>query len=215
MKDSLKSRRPQERGLTLLEVIIVIGVLVMMMGLGLSGLNRLSSVQLRTQTNSLASAMRHAYNRSVAEGLYMRMVFDLDADKYWLEASAEPVFLDQSENGEGWRPDDEKVFDDENEPKKRQGNFKKMVTDVTMESGIEISGVLTLGDEDPTESGRATVHFFPNGFVEPAMIYTSDGEESFYTLTVHPLTGQIARVPGRQSPDENFGQPDETEEEGS
>ena len=105
----MKSRRPQERGLTLLEVIIVIGVLVMMMGLGLSGLNRLSSVQLRTQTNSLASAMRHAYNRSVAEGLYMRMVFDLDADKYWLEASAEPVFLDQSENGEGWRPDDEKA----------------------------------------------------------------------------------------------------------
>ena len=72
-------RRPSPRGLTLLEILVVIGILVLIMGLAVSGFGRIGGVRLRNETNKVAAAIRHAFNRSVSLGLYMRMVVDLDS----------------------------------------------------------------------------------------------------------------------------------------
>ena len=46
------------------------------------------------------------------------------------------------------------------------------------------------------------------------MIYTTDGKDNFFTLTVNPMTGRVKRYAGRVDPDRNFGEPDQIEEEG-
>ena len=84
---TIRSHRRAQRGLTLLEVMITIGVLVLMMGVVVSSFGNLKSTELRTQTNKLAAAVRHTYNRAVANGLYMRLVVDISGDSYWVEAS--------------------------------------------------------------------------------------------------------------------------------
>lgn len=212
--DTKRGRYRFNRGITLLELLIVIGVIVLMMGIGISGLNRLSSVQLRTQTNRLAAAIRHAYNRAVAEGLYVRMSLYIDADRYSVEASSTPVFIDKDrqETAED-EAKDQRRLDDEDAPPPPP-KYAPVIPDITMQQGIGIDGVLTSGQADVFESGVAYIHFFPNGFVEPALIYTTDGGGDYYTLIINPLTGKVRREAGKMDPDNSFGEPDRVEEEG-
>lgn len=211
-------RRHHQRGLTLLELMIVISVVMMVMGLGVAGLDRMSSVQLRTQTNKLAAAIRHAYNRSSAHGLYVRMVFDLDAEQYWAEASAVPMFLPSKKLEEGDEADKEQELEEEKDgkPLKRRAKYQRdgVIPLVKLIRGIGIDGVLTTSQKDVFEHGKAYIHFFPNGFVEPALIYMTDGDGTYYTLIISPMTGKVTRKVGKVDADREFGEPDKIEEEG-
>ncbi|MEZ4467519.1 MAG: hypothetical protein R3F43_24510 [bacterium] len=200
----------------------MLGVLVLMTGIGISSFGALKGTQLRTQTNRLAAAVRHTFNRAVATGLYMRLVVDIDADSYWVEASATPQFLSTEKLKEGEdaeaaaREKAEKERDEDAPPAPSRERYQEdgVIPRVTMERGIGIDGVYTSGQDDVFRGGKAYVHFFPNGFVEPAMIYTTDGDEAFFTLIVQPLTGKVTRKPGKVDPDRDFGRPEREEEEG-
>ena len=219
-----RSHRRAQRGLTLLEVMITVGVLVLMMGVVVTSFGSLKSTELRTQTNKLAAAVRHTYNRAVANGLYMRLVVDISGDAYWVEASETPVFLSKKPLKEGEideekqkrKEEDEKRVEDGLPPAPQRERFQTdpVIEKVTMEKGIKLVGVYTTSMEDPFESGTAYVHFFPNGFVEPAMLYTSDGEDRTYTLSISPMTGKVTRTLGKLDPDKEFGVPSEVQEEG-
>lgn len=223
------SRSRRLRGLTLLEVMIVLAVLILMTGIGFSTFGALKGTQLRTQTNKIAAAIRHTFNRSVATGLYMRMVVDVDGDAYWVEASEVPQFLmaekrkegedDQGRDAREVEKEEEearRARDDDAPPPPQRQRFQEdgVIQRVAMEKGIGIDGVYTSGQEDVFRSGKAYIHFFPNGFVEPSMIYTTDGEEAFFTLVVAPLTGKVTRRVGKVDPDRDFGRPEDEEEEG-
>jgi hypothetical protein len=83
-----------------------------------------------------------------------------------------------------------------------------------LEGGAAFDGVTVAGQSDPQTSGKAYIHFFPNGWAEPAVIHTTDGEGTFFTLTVSPLTGKVESKPGKVDPPREFGEPERTEEEG-
>ena len=210
----LKRRRERRsaRGFTLLEVMIVIAILVLVSGVALSSLDSLTSTQLRTQTNRLAAAIRHAYNRSVADGLYMRLVINIESDRYFVEGSYTPTFIPAEQRTEG-EANDQKKDDDDDTPSTPPPRFVRVIEEVAMEKGIGIDGVITAGQEDEFRSGVAHIYFFPNGFVEPAMIYTTDGDEDFFTLIISPMTGRVRREKGKADPGENMGRPDKVEEE--
>lgn len=210
--------------MTLLEVMIVLAILILMMGLAVGSFGSLKSTELRTQTNKIAAAMRHTFNRSVATGLYMRMVFDIDGDSYWVEASDTPQFLAKEKRKEGDDPEEEQRIKEEEEREKRPDDAPPLPTrkryqqdgvipKVSLKKGIKIDGVITTGQDGVFSGGRAFVHFFPNGFVEPSMVYTSDGEDSFFTLTLNPLTGRVKRTRGKVDPDRHFGEPENVEDE--
>jgi type II secretory pathway pseudopilin PulG len=201
------------RGITLLELLIVIAVLVLLMGVGVAGLDRISGTELRTQTNRLAAAIRHAYNRSVAEGLYVRLVLMPETDQYRVEASAERVFIDLQADEESEEKPDPR-FEDDEKPQVKPPKFELLIPQIAMTRGIGIDGVLTSGREDIAQTGNVSILFFPSGFVQPAMIYTTDGKDSYFTLTISPMTGRVKRNAGRVDPDRNFGEPDLIEEEG-
>lgn len=214
--------RSKPRGLTLLEILIVLSLLAVATGIAVGSLSGASSMRLRTETNKVAAAIRYAYNRSSALGLYMRMVLDMDSHTYWVEASDEPNFLATKKREEGDDPEAEEeeeraeeLEDGVSQKYKTRAKFKadEVIPKVVLEKGIKIAGVLTPSQEDIFERGKAYIHFFPNGFVEPALIYTEyDGE--YYTLLVNPLTGKVTRKVGKADPDRDFGRPDEVEEEG-
>ena len=216
------------RGFTLLELIIVIGVLVLMIGIGVQSFSASSGFQLRTQTNKLAAAVRHTFNRSVSYGLYMRLVIDIESDAYWVEASDRPVFLSkekleageverrEKDAQEAEREAQEKAADrGERAPESRRARFQEdgVIERVTMEKGIGVDGVFAAGQDDEFKSGKAYIHFFPNGFAQPAIIYTTDGDDVFYTLEIHPLTGRVSSELGRHDPPRYFGEPEDVEDE--
>ena len=209
-----RRERESARGFTLLEVMIVIAILVLVSGVALTSLDSLTGTQLRTQTNRLAAAIRHAYNRSVADGLYMRLVINIESDRYFVEGSYTPTFIPAEQRKEGEANDRNKyAVDDDETPRAPANHFVRVIEEVAMEKGIGIDGVITAGQEDEFRSGVAHIYFFPNGFVEPAMIYTTDGDKDFYTLIINPMTGHVRREKGKADPGESMGRPDKVEDE--
>lgn len=210
-----------------MEILVVVAILVMLVGAGVSSFDRFSGVKLGRETNRLAAAIRYTFNRSTALGLYMRMVFDLDTETFWVEASEEPQFLAARKLKEGEDATEvqaaaeaerlERLDLDEDEKAKRtpRARFQDdpVVPRTQLEGGAQIAGVRTSSQDDEFRTGKAYLYFFPSGWVEPALIYTSDGAEQFYTLQISPLTGKVHRSSGRVDAPRDFGEPEKVEAE--
>ena len=195
------------KGFTLLELMITVAIVVIITGIGVSAFSQIFGERLRTESNTLAATIRHAYNRSVAEGLYVRMVLSPGTGVYRVEASAERVLID---------PNASQIdTEDEDGESKASSPYTSLMPPVEMEGGVIVSGVITMSQPEEVTDGDAYVHFFPNGFVEPTMIYISDEDGNEYTLIVSPMTGHVTREVGRVDPDGRFGEPDKVEEEGA
>jgi len=59
--------------------------------------------------------------------------------------------------------------------------------------GVEVEAVLTPRLEEAQAKGMAYVYCFAQGQAEPAVVVLRSGEESYYSVTLHPLSGR-ARV---------------------
>ena len=223
------SHRRQSRGFTLLELLITITVIAMLVGVGVSSFSQVSNVQLRVQSNRLASSLKQSFGYAVSHGKYMRMVLNLDTHEFWVESSSEPIFISQDKRAEGVDPNELTELElRENEKATRDGrptikratyNKQEVVQSYKFEKGVKLKGVFTPNQEELFTSDKAYIHFFPHGFAEPALIhlaYEQEGAEetgNSYTLLLKPLTGHVERRAGTIEPDQYFGKPFQEEEE--
>lgn len=74
------------RGLTVLEIMIVIAIIGMLSYLAYSGFRTLTSAALVEDTNDLGGVMRRAPVLALEGGVPVRVVLDLDKQAYWVEA---------------------------------------------------------------------------------------------------------------------------------
>ena len=221
-------KRASIQGFTLLELLLVVAIMGGLIGIGVSTFTQISNTKIRVATNKLASALRHSFGYAVSHGRYVRMVLDLDGNRYWVESSDRPIFLsakkreenvDPNELSEEEREEVEKAKE-EGRPVKERPRFTKdkVISEVKLEKGITLRSVFTANQDEVFSAGKAYVHFFPNGFAEPAMITIGQGEVleegGTYTLVLSPLTGKVKREVGTLDPDRYFGEPDKVEEEG-
>ncbi len=238
------------KGFTLIEVLVVIAIVTLLMTVGLSSFDKLSGVKLSKETNRLAAAVRYTFNRSVALGLYMRMVIDLDTEAFHVEASESPQFLRKTPVEAGLDPDDPENEDvapgKHHKPKKDKKDKKSsdeagplaptppegeplpgapisgraryqqddVIGPTKLEGGAGVDTVFVGGTDNGINTGKAYIHFLPNGWVEPTVIWTTDGEGTFYTLRINPLTGRVNRQAGKHDPPREFAEPEKMEQEG-
>ncbi len=74
---------------------------------------------------------------------------------------------------------------------------------------ISIEAVMTPRLTEPTEKGTAHIYFFPQGSSEPAIVHFVDGSEKYYSVVLHPLTGQAKVYPCMIEIPEEFGVSDD------
>lgn len=77
--------RSRQRGLTVLEIMIVLAIVGMMAYLGYSGFRILTGAALDEDSNELAAIMRRAQLLAVESGVPTRVVLDFDTHSYWVE----------------------------------------------------------------------------------------------------------------------------------
>ena len=197
-----------------------------MIGLLASTFGQVSSAEVRTQSNQVASLMRQSFSYAVSHGKYLRMILDLNGHTVSVEATTDPVFLSVNKRELGDDPDALTEEEEErNEKAKEEGrplikraSFSKesVLPEVKLKAGVHLEGVYTPNQDEVFREGKAYIHFFPNGFAEPAMVYIGNKRESgeglTYTLALSPLTGKVTRSLGELEVDRYFGQPEEEEE---
>lgn len=77
-------------------------------------------------------------------------------------------------------------------PKDRLRRKANLLKHLELGKGVRFEGVLTQYRKELQTEGKSTIHFFPDGTIERALIYVANDEET-WTVVTEPAMG-IARV---------------------
>ncbi len=208
--------RAVSRGLTLIEIMVVLAIIALVGGIAVAGSMQLPMAKLRGSATMIASAVKRAYTQATAQSCDLRLVMDLDQQKVWLEKSDRPM-LAQSKDKTGTGGADPmtqaeqealdegaKIIKGPPIPKPRFrpigqaygfSGEEEGKGGTALGRGITFRSVQTTHDDAPRTSGRAYLYFWPGGRTELASIqlriHDSPSDDDTLTLLVKPLTGKV------------------------
>jgi general secretion pathway protein H len=207
--------RREQRGLTLVEILVVLSIIAIVTTVAVAGSMELPSARLRRSATMIASAVKVAYTRATATSHDLRLVMDFDAQRIWLEESDIPMLVrtkDKTGTGgadpvtqaesEAWAEGD-KIVKGPPVPKPRFhpieasgfGDVDATKGGKPLASGIQFASVQSAHDDAPRTAGRAYLYFWPGGRTERSSIQLrigeSDEDSRTLTLLVSWLTGNV------------------------
>jgi prepilin-type N-terminal cleavage/methylation domain-containing protein len=180
------------KGFSLLEVLVVLGIIVLMMTLITPTVSSYFQVSINSAARDLASRIKEAYNSAVITGRVYRLVYDLKENTYWVESGPPQVLLNTkaSVDKEERRSKFRSTLTSQSQPP-QQFSMDKAITrkKVSLPRGVTYGGVLgTLSAESQT-AGTAYSHFFPSGISEQTVIYLKDSSQHEASLVISSLLG--------------------------
>jgi general secretion pathway protein H len=215
MASSAIVHRARRRGLTLIEIIVVMSIIAIVMGVAVAGSMQLPSAKLRRSATMVASAVKVAFTRATATSRNLRLVMDLGTQRIWLEEGDRPMLVQSkdttSTGGAEAVTDAERAAREEGNkivkgPPVPKPSFHSIATygfgeteegkgGKPLQRGITFRQVQIAHDDAPRTTGRTYLYFWPGGLTERASIQLriGDSEEDYQTLTllVSPLTGKV------------------------
>lgn len=236
----MKARAPKrlaERGLTLIELIVAIAIIILLFVVGTIGLSSIRGADVNATASVVSGAMRYVATLAVSDNKTYRLVLDMDGRRYWTEAAVEtdrcarlvPDDADppkvEAEKGEPVAEADE--------PKTVVGlngvavavakpaSFKQEVAELLQgdfQSDTNVTGVLTSHHETAQTSGKVAIYFYPTGYSERAFVWVGERNDeqggdpwiADLTLELHAL-GRVTRH-DKVLPEREFERPAEDAE---
>jgi general secretion pathway protein H len=204
----------QNRGVTLVEILVVLAILGIMLGTVVTGSGQVATARQKHGATILASAIKVGYTRATATSKSVRLVLDLENDQVWLEESRVPMLVASKDTsatgGAEAATEQEKISLDEGDrllkgpraPRPRYtqvdspglGNEGKKGPK-PLPRGIKFKSVQTAHDDAPRTEGRAYIYFWPGGQTERAVVTLNIGDSTLETdalsVVVAPLTGRV------------------------
>ena len=190
---------------TILELLIVIGIVALMMSLAVGYIGGTAASQLKKESTALAASIRYSYNQAANKNLPYRIVFDLSDQLYWIEEGSGPFYLRKEEEEKGLEKKTKEKKEEEGggETPSEEGEEAEateetsfaveetVIKKVKFKDEIRIRDVYVAHQEGPLSAGQAYLYFFPHGLTEKAVIHLADVEgEINMTLIVNPVTGK-------------------------
>ncbi len=235
----LRDRSPwrrQVRGLTLVEVLVVVALIALMSAGVIWGSGMLTSSRQRAAAALVANAVRMGMTRANTTGNSVRLVFDLDRQRLLLEETKD-VMLRQKEKKsaaggaeaateaeKAAREEATRILEGPKAPRARFTAVKQFGFDGgdpeagrSLGEGVKFKQVQTEHDEEPREKGRAYLYFWSGGGTERAVVQiVRQGDKEGLSVVVSPLTGRAKIERGAvklEGPrvDDEFGQIEEQE----
>lgn len=211
------------QGMTLIETMVVI-VIVALAAAGTSfAFNAIERTQLRSACVRIGAAARWAYGRAIAEGMTVRLVFDLDNETMAFEEARGRVALTRGDDPrrlEIERDDDQRGdlsvadpwaaararLDTTLQPSFGASPFSPIpgsrYAAKPLGSRVTIERLIVPHELEPIVSGKGSVYFFPGGFTEHSVIWLSDGGDQVFSVELHPLTARVQIRAHAYEPDE-------------
>jgi general secretion pathway protein H len=209
--------KQHQRGLTLLEVLVVVALIALLGGMAMFGTGMLSSSRLRTSAVLVVSAVRQAQARANAIGRSTRLIFDLDQQRIELEEAvsrgqvrveSEPSVEEQArELSDSVRSEAERVVEGASPPPARYRPAARFAADMGADDagngrelgrGVRFRQVHVGRDDEPALQGRVALYFWPGGQTEHASVQLErDERDSGLTVLISALTGRARIERGR------------------
>lgn len=214
----MKKRRRKRslEGMTLLEIIMVTVIVALAMSGVSFSIGALTRTNLKGGSGKLGAAMRYAYNRAITQGTIVRVHFAIPGGTFSVEEAHSGIVMTRAKDKNDKQDLDEKgkrvdsvdpwaaaqaklnhpdkptvgaspfsgLMTEDGEPMKRYQN-------VSVGRGVQIIKLLVPHEPEPVTKGEGSVHFFPGGHTEHAVVQLGDGRGGVYSVEVHPLTGRV------------------------
>jgi general secretion pathway protein H len=193
--------------MTLIEVLIVVVIVALAASGIVYSLGALTQANLRSAAMTISAGSRFAYNRAIAQGKTVRIVFDLDSGQMSFEEAHGRVTLarlddatrQELEEGEDGTSVDPWAaararLEDTIRPSFGRSPFAALEGDRyaarPLASGISIRKLIVPHEPEPRTEGRGAIYFFPGGQTEHAVVWVADSSDRVYSVEIHPLTGR-------------------------
>lgn len=183
---------------------MVLAVLALMTALTLPVFTNLFQLNLKSTASQLASRLRYLYNKAATERRTLRLVYDLEENKYWVEAATGEFLIPSAEEEalqESEAPSENPTEGEEEAPTTAAEGFiaeeSFLLEPTTLDDGVFFKNVFVSYREGAISSGKIYTYFFPNGFATQTIINLRDEEdETHYSLKLLPLSGRV-KIEGR------------------
>ena len=204
----------KKRGFTLIEIVVSMAVIGLVLGVVISRMDSVLSLEMKSATNRLAATMRYLYNKAATEGLYIKLVLDMEENAYWVEATTDPFVISageemeakiaaadkrKDEEEEGEEEGEEAALDEGEVPKLKPHKPVFTQVDSYLLKPTKLPGTVFFKDvyvehnRHVTEGGQESIYFFPNGYVEHAVInFRDEDDETNYSLETNPISGRVS-----------------------
>lgn len=190
-----------QRGLTLIEIMMVVGILGLVSGGVTLSYRAVVKAQVRGSASKLAAAVRYLFDRSIVTGKYYRLAIDLDRGSYEAQVADERFYLNtEKEKGAGKGrafDSDARVKEQDAEDARLRANtqglaaqlapppapkrahfqsFKDAMLPRVDLRGAFVRDIYTPRQREPYIHGRAFLYFFPDGHTERAVLHVQGGK---------------------------------------
>lgn len=190
-----QSVETNNRGFSLLEITIVILIIGGLLAVAIPRL-QFNKVDTRKVIRELTISIKEVRNRAKLYGTTYRLAFRLDPDRqaYWVEKSNSITYIDKAAL-EKAREEAKSSFRKNAEEKTTTSFtpdtsfFKK---EKKLPEGYTFKLIETVSQNAAYSDGMAYIHFFPQGFIEAAVVQIEDPKKNVWTVTFNSLTGQAA-----------------------
>lgn len=113
-------------GFTLIEVLVVMGILALLIGSVITGLGASKQAQVARVTNQLANTIRFAYNKARVTGTYYRLLIDIDKNSFTMQRGDDRMYLPATDRyGRIVVIDPGKVKEREERDKRAEENYNR------------------------------------------------------------------------------------------
>lgn len=185
----------RKAGFTLLEVMIVLGILGAMLAFGMPRLQGPKN-NVKTVARKMATLSREIRHQARIKKMTYRLVLSMgesnsnQAHKYWVESAPANTLIPSQQTLESLA----KLSDEERPQAQFQPVEKLVKGQRELPPGLFFGSVETQSDQAPITSGEAYIYYSAEGLVEQALVQITNRDKLFWTLVFNPLTGHVEIV---------------------
>lgn len=181
-----------EEGFTLLEVLVTISLIAIISAIVIPDIGQIFRESLEAYARKSSNLFREARDHALLTSRVVRVRFDLDEQKYWVEEADGYFLLPTKKSLEERERKLERLSEEE---KSEFSDPFRMVDSITrrktpVPDGIRVSGMLTPRSAELLEEGIGEFYYFPHGAAENAIIHIENIEGEKRSLVVQPTTGK-------------------------
>jgi general secretion pathway protein H len=205
--------------MTLIEVLIVMGLMALILGAVVVGSGQRNSAKLHHSATMITGAIRVGFSRASATSKTVRLVMDFEANELWLEEGDQPHLVQSKDlTGTGGASpataaeqqalaESSRILKGPPIPKATFKEIDAMGVAASepgkghkpLDGGITFRQIQSQHDDSPRKEGRAYLYFWPGGNTERSAIQLRIGKleegkadtATTVTLLVQPLTARV------------------------